>query len=180
MTMMNEQTWIYDERPWPDGPWMSEPDKVQWTDPMTGLPCLAVRHPDNGHWCGYVGVNPGHPLHGHKYTEIDDVIDVHGGLTYSDECEPSEEPGRGVCHVPGPGEPDHVWWFGFDCMHYNDVSPGFEQRMKDVNERMREMIDSDFIPLTTHPSFRAWYKPLEYVQVNCVGLARQLAELGAL
>lgn len=33
---------------------------------------------------------------------------VHGGLTYSDRCHDD------ICHVPAPGEPDDVWWFGFD------------------------------------------------------------------
>ncbi len=47
---------------WGDGPWQNEPDKVQWTDQDTRLPCLAVRNGRIGNWCGYVGVSNDHPF----------------------------------------------------------------------------------------------------------------------
>lgn len=31
-----------DKTAWGDGPWLNEPDKKQWQDVETGLPCLAV------------------------------------------------------------------------------------------------------------------------------------------
>lgn len=68
-----------------------------------------------GAWCGYVGVPPGHPWHGQPYDDVD--AGVHGGLTYAEACQGS------VCHVPKPGEPDDVWWLGFDCGHYQDAVP---------------------------------------------------------
>lgn len=40
------------------------------------------------------------------------AIDVHGGLTYSDD------------HCPR-NDPDGLWWFGFDCSHSGDYSPNF-------------------------------------------------------
>lgn len=42
------------------------------------------------------------------------LIDVHGGLTYSDNrC---------------PGHDDEgLWWFGFDCSHCDDVSPRYDR-----------------------------------------------------
>ena len=55
---------------WPDGPWNGEPDKVQWQDQQTGMPCLAVRHPESGHWCGYVGVDPDHPHFEQSYDDV--------------------------------------------------------------------------------------------------------------
>lgn len=33
--------------------------------------------------------------------------------------------GRSICHVPLPGRPARVWWFGFDCAHYGDLSPKY-------------------------------------------------------
>lgn len=48
---------------WGDGAWVDEPDKAQWQDETTGLPCLLVRNP-GGALCGYVGVYPTHPYHG--------------------------------------------------------------------------------------------------------------------
>lgn len=93
----------YDKSGWQPGPWMNEPDKKQWQDPETGLPCLIVRGPV-GAWCGYVGVGKDHPWFGKDYTNLslewDDperqktpeaVIRVHGGLTFADEC-----------HAPSP------------------------------------------------------------------------------
>lgn len=101
---------------WPAGPWDGEPDRKEWR--YKGLPCLIVRN-RFGALCGYVGVSPGHPWHEKPYQDID--ADVHGRLTYSDSC----AEGGPICHVPLPGEPDTVWWLGFDCAHYQDVSPGF-------------------------------------------------------
>ncbi len=103
---------------WPAGPWHDEPDVVPaWKDAETGYPCMIHRGP-MGALCGYVAVNPGHPLHGRETT--DDAmfaIQVHGGATYASACAGE------ICHVPEPGEPDDVWWFGFDCAHCDDVTP---------------------------------------------------------
>lgn len=112
--------------PTTDGPWAAEPDKAQWIDEATDLDCLAKRN-QFGTWCGYAGVPPGHPWWGTLYDERltdlecapDDIISVHGGLTYSDLCD--EE--AGICHVPDIGRPANVWWFGFDCAHAGDFMP---------------------------------------------------------
>jgi hypothetical protein len=153
---------------------------------------LAVRHPEYGHWCGYVGVHQGHELHGKRYQDIED-IDVHGGLTYSNKCDPSEREGTGVCHVPGPGEDEDVWWFGFDCAHYNDLSPGLEHLLAQTTEMARARYEklmaevpsehqlSTFMKIHEErrtypvpPEMAKYYKPIEYVQIECVRLARQL------
>lgn len=44
-------------------------------------------------------------------------VRIHGGLSYGKACQGD------ICHVPKPGEPDGVFWLGFDCGHYNDVVP---------------------------------------------------------
>jgi hypothetical protein len=126
---MNEQQWTFiDRSEWPAGEWDNEPDKVQWTDEATGLVCLLHRS-EFGHWCGYVGLPPSHPLYERSYEDIYENVanlGVHGGVTYSEACAPDHDPvtGRGVCHVPEPGEPDNLWWIGFDCGHAHDASPG--------------------------------------------------------
>lgn len=149
---------------WPNGEWDGEPDKMQWPDEATGMPCLAVRHMRSGHWCGYVGVTADHPHFGKSYETPD--VDVHGGLTFADACSPGETEDRGICHVPGIGEPDHVWWFGFDCAHSGDRSP------RDAA-----------MEATGNPLYaRDWkedYKSLRYVQVQCAKLAAQLHEMKA-
>lgn len=59
-----------DKSTWGPGPWQEEPDKIQYVDEATGLPCLIVRNgPTIGALCGYVGVLPGHPLHGKRDTQ---------------------------------------------------------------------------------------------------------------
>lgn len=103
----------------PPGPWHDEPDRLEFDH--AGFTCLLLR---NAAWCGYVAVPPGHPWHGKNYDDVrtvnadgdEDWPDVHGGLTYSGECSGH------ICHVPKPGEPDDVWWVGFDCNHHGDLS----------------------------------------------------------
>lgn len=153
-----------DKSVWGPGPWTDEPDKIQWQDPATGLPCLIVRGPA-GALCGYVGVPEGHPCFGKEYGDCEPVtpldedtsyIDVHGGLTFSDFCADSEDESRHICHVPGPGEPDRVWWLGFDCAHFYDLSPKYK--------------DDDMLGGPERS-----YRGIEYVKREVEKLARQLA-----
>lgn len=104
----------YDKAKWGIGPWQDEPDRVEFEH--AGLPCLIVRGPQ-GSFCGYVAVSEGHPYFEQSYDSAD--VDVHGGLTYADHCHGH------ICHVPKPGEPDNVWWLGFDCAHSGDYSPKY-------------------------------------------------------
>jgi hypothetical protein len=65
---------------------------------------------------------------------------------------------RFICHVPAEGRPERVWWFGFDCAHHGDFSPGLASRLS-----MGRTYET--------------YKMLDYVRDNCAALARQLAAL---
>jgi hypothetical protein len=153
---METKEWRFmDKSSWPRGEWDNEPDKLQWPDAATGLPCLIVRGPV-GALCGYVGVSEDHPLYKKDYRTAD--VYVHGGLTFSALCRPGENAeGTGICHTPGPGEPEHVWWLGFDCAHWDDRVPGYPDSLGAFN--------SD-----------AAYKDIRYVQVECALLAMQLKE----
>lgn len=144
-----------DKSTWGEGPWQSEPDKVQWQDEATGLPCLIVRGPF-GALCGYVGVAEGHPLYRMDYNDA--VMDVHGGLTFSGMCQDTggEEAHHSICHLPAPGEPDHVWWFGFDCSHLGDLAPLYQVM---TGNRLRQVV----------------YRDRAYVETECRSLAMQLA-----
>jgi hypothetical protein len=145
----------HDRTGWPPGPWDGEPDRIEWIDAATGQPCL-MRRNRWGAWCGYTAVNPGHPLHGVDYSELydrEDInLDVHGGITYTSLCHDD------ICHVPQPGEPDDVWWWGFDCGHYCDTVP--------------DMLANGFGP---YPN--STYRDVAYVREQVTDLARQLAEL---
>lgn len=157
-----------DKTTWPAGPWMDEPDKAQWTDPATGLPCIAVRHPRWGHWCGYVGVDETHRLYGDQGGDLDG----HGGITFADVCNPDATESEGICHVPGDGDPAHVWWFGFDCLHWDDAAPlGPDEQLRRLGVGVGVMLpEAQHIPWGT-------YKTLAYVRETCAELAAELAAL---
>lgn len=153
--MENKEWRFLDKSAWGRGEWDAEPDKVQWTDAATGLPCLIHRALTTGALCGYVGVAKGHPLYEKEYGYLD--LEVHGGLSFSDFCAENhdEETGQGICHVPSPGEPDKVWWIGFDCSHsfdYSPLMPGLDWKKEGV------------------------YRNLEYAKNECANLAAQIAE----
>jgi hypothetical protein len=156
-----------DKSAWQPGVWQDEPDKAQWYDDGTGFPCLIVRGP-HGALCGYVGVRPGHPWHGMNYDSIETADKdeygfsgpfVHGGLTFSGPCSHGDDPSRGICHVPAPGDTDNVWWLGFDCAHAGD----YTDMKYDDGWRERFPADDDV------------YRDFAYVRAEIESLARQAA-----
>lgn len=146
-----------DKATWGKGEWLTEPDRKEWKDPATGFPCLANRNMGSGAWCGYVAVPPGHPAHGKDYDDVD--ARAHGGLTYANKCSGH------ICHVAEPGEPDDVWWLGFDCAHYQDYIPAM--RARDAARGWGDRGGDDT------------YRTLSYVERECAELAKQLAEMTA-
>ena len=154
-----------DKTGWADGPWMHEPDKLQWADEETGLPCLIVRG-GLGALCGYVGVPRSHPAYGKHYDDealLD--IGVHGGLTFSDKCQhdgDQTDVSQSICHVVEPGEDDDVWWVGFDCAHAFDLVPGMEARLRGTPW-----------PVSKEDT----YRDVAYVKNEIRSLAKQLKEM---
>jgi hypothetical protein len=136
-------------------PWHTEQDRVQWRDEATGFELLVKRAKTTGALCGYVGVPPGHPWHGKDYDSID--AEVHGGVTYSEACDGDQE--HGICHVPRPGEPEHLWWIGFDCAHLGDFTPGTAAHYPDIGSLNNGV-----------------YRDMAYVRGQCIRLARQAKE----
>lgn len=140
-----------DKTAWGPGPWQSEPDRAEWRS--NGLPCLIVRSEATGSLCGYVGLSEGHPWFERDYVDI--PAEVHGGFTYAGHCSGH------ICHVPEPGEPDHVWWIGFDCGHAFDLQPGLVASMADLG-------------LRSLPLLSGWeYRDLPYVRACVEALALQ-------
>lgn len=172
---------------WGAGPWVDEDDHVLFEH--AGLPCLLHRN-SMGVWCGYAAVPPGHPYHRKHYSErvqadvseraigklgpvavllhalsaddgkasLEIVLDVHGSLTYSEECQGE------ICHAPKPGEPADVWWFGFDCGHCDDLSPGLRHTLRELGIRDHDGEE---------------YRDQAYVTAETKRLAEQLAAAGA-
>ena len=127
-------------------PWEHEPDNEEWVDQATGYTCLVWRHLTLGSLNGYVSIPKGHPVHGTSYKDIAGFLDVHGGLTYSNEDEETGE-----------------WMFGFDCAHGGDFSPKLEATLM----RYR---DKDGLEYRTFGEYRTF----EWVKEQVVGLANQL------
>lgn len=82
----------------------------QWQT-NSGLQSVVVMT-EMGHRCGYVGVNEKSNLFGLNYFDLENTINVHGGLTYS---------GKSDNNYPIESK---LWWFGFDCAHYGDDEDG--------------------------------------------------------
>lgn len=167
--------WI-DKSGWGPGEWQAERwDKVQWTDAASGLACLAVREPEIGHWCGYVGVPEGHPAHGLGKAEAEGLgISAHGGLTFAGPCqEGTEAELTGVCHTPRPGQPERVHWLGFDMAHVRDLKPALAALLA----RLWDDVPSARLARRRPSDFEV-YRTLGYVQAECHELADQLARLG--
>ncbi len=139
---------VLDKSDWGPGPWQDEPDRAEWRDEKTGLPCLAIRHRDHGNWCGYVAV-PGdhpwatqdpmrirldgteHPVHPDEGWDDRDYDEIAIEITYGPApCDPDDSDPLRVCHVPQPGERDDVRWIGFDFGHSGDYQPGYRHKIK--------------------------------------------------
>jgi hypothetical protein len=89
-----------------DHPWEYEPDLYEWTH--RGVECVARRNLTHGAWCGYVDV-PREVWSVFKADDdhsLDDRIDVHGGVTYSENSLDKD-----------------AFRVGFDCAHGGDKMP---------------------------------------------------------
>lgn len=176
----------------------AEGDRVEFTD--SGYRCVCIRHPLGLHWCGYVGVPPEHPWYGLPYNalvKLDDeaknrprsrlsmspidmflhamsdtpkdqvplglYLSIHGGLTYGDDSLPDREP-------------DDLWYFGFDCNHATDISPGM-RHPRELGDTVRGMFDK-LEKMIGHAFDKgAVYRDKEYVVGECQSLASQLMQV---
>ena len=152
--------WI-DKSEWGPGPWQTEPDKIEFRDEETGLPCI-IRRNHYGVLCGYVAVPEDHTAFDASYHDVE--VEVHGGLTYSSRCQ-EENREHGICHTPRPGDPDNVYWLGFDCGHAFDFSPGMAAHERKLN--------------AGHSYFQdGVYRDISYLRQECRNLALQLSKMG--
>lgn len=143
---------------WGDGAWKNEPNRIEFEH--AGLRCLLSRNHVVGFWCGYVGVGPAHAAFGRHYIDdIFDVLDVHGGLTYSDKC------GGKVCHITT--EKDELYWLGFDCGHSGDISPGSSMIHTRFGQNVKPRYETEM----------ETYRTESYVRAQTRRLAEQLVTL---
>lgn len=82
------------------------------------------------HYCGYVILPKGHKLEGKHYDDIN--VDVHGGLTFSDETVVFNYTGEKL-------KEEKHWMIGFDCAHSYDIST-----IHEYNYLKREVLADSF------------------------------------
>ncbi|WP_413936950.1 hypothetical protein [Nitrospira sp. BLG_1] len=104
-------TMIEAKRTTTKGPWLNEPIEVCFKH--CGLLCVMLREDTLSHWRGYVRLpKMTEPTNFDSYEKCDQILDVHGGITFADG-------------VPRDQRPDEHW-VGFDCAHYMDFVPKYE------------------------------------------------------
>lgn len=162
-----------------------------------GLKCI-VTFGNMGHRCGYVGIPKRHPLYEKGYDDYLDILkeDIegkevsgvfpllcaliddddrvrigtyftcHGGITYSGGGENSTYPIE-----------SNLWWFGFDCAHYND-GKDFDLAIEKFPEFAQQLAMTKVIEdmYHTHGTIRT----TQYVADNCKELADQLAQFSCI
>ena len=69
-----------------------------------GMTC-ALRHGAFDAPCGYVAVPKEHKLYRRPTCEVYDLVDIHGGVTWSNKLTKDEK---------------NRWWIGFDMAHAGD------------------------------------------------------------
>jgi len=156
---------VTDKSKWGEGGWLTEPDKKQWMDEETGLPCLIVRSPV-GALNGYVGVDNNHSLYKKDCHEVDELmpdLEVHGGLTFSGKSEKKLDKKLLIFHVVEPGENEDVWWLGFDCAHAGDFCPLIARYLNFPGFKNPYPIQDN-------------YKDIEWVKKEVESLAKQIKE----
>lgn len=166
---------VRDRADLPPGPWLNEPDQNDWIDPDTGYRCL-MRRGVGWCWLGYVAVPESHPWYGVDYSAVDPLYRAKGtylprlwaalrGRPFDEPEVPWDRHIDGMMEVHGSltysgrfDDTGDVWWFGFDCAHLNDLTPGYGRTV-----RFRPEV----------------YRDEGYVRGECESLARQLAEVAS-
>ena len=182
-------------------PWETEPDSLEFE--AEGLRCVMLRN-HFGIWCGYVGVDRDHPLHGLPTNHplklpmswfegrrglegsgpMDLFLHIVRGKKLDDACEISlalQVHGGvnfGEDHVPDR-EPDGRWWFGFDCGHGGDYMPklpfSVAQITGEIIASMPEHVRGTMREIMSKTAAQTGdYRDQQYVVSECQSLAAQL------
>lgn len=135
--MLYLETYVYDKAGWTAGQWSSEPDKVQWQDPLSGIPCLIVRQ--RGLWSSYAGLNQTYTIYGQTASALDALLIV-GGLevTYAAVADNSGRP-LAIVHTPEAGEPGGLWWVGVGACHDSELLTDEDPMLGVDDETYRNM-----------------------------------------
>lgn len=142
-----------------DHPWEYEPDLYEWTH--RGIECVARRNMTHGAWCGYVDV-PREVWESFRKlafvadtemydSTIDGAINVHGGVTYSENSLDKD-----------------AFRVGFDCAHGGDLMPKVTASLRGYSIAV-----GDITPITIHDV----YRDLPFVIAECESMVDQILEV---
>lgn len=162
-------------------PWEVEPNRVELE--INGYPALIIRHEEIKHLCGYIAVTEKHPFFGLDYAFVN--LSVHGGLTYAGEGMPEYDRGL-LYYKPSHNEKgEKLHWFGFDCAHAHDYTPGMYMTMLDsVTKQMMIGASGNYhvaleraklsptVQMFEQKDYET-YKTVEYVEDHLQSLANQ-------
>lgn len=90
---------------------------------------------------GYVLIPAGHPLHGKDYDDINEYVEVHGGLTFSKLVD-EELIERSENDEPKLDNNDiGKWMVGFDTAHWNDTIQNWpKERVQRETESLKQQL----------------------------------------
>lgn len=127
-----------------------------------------VSHNTIGFRCGYVKISRGHPWWMMPYNDLNEFINVHGGLTYAEKGPPGKIP-----------KFSYVWWIGFDCGHaYDAPDPELiPKRTFDSWELIKQETDGriDTLGLLSRGNV---VRTQEYVEDECINIIKQAIMVG--
>jgi hypothetical protein len=131
-------------------PWEYEPDLYEWTH--RGVECVARRNLTHGAWCGYADV-PREVWSVFEFrsatSTLDDLIDVHGGVTYSENNLDKD-----------------AFRVGFDCAHGGDLMPKVSASLRGYSISTKYEDD----PITIYDV----YRDLAFVIAECESMVDQI------
>lgn len=147
--------------------WRNEPNEFEFE--YKGYNCL-IKRGSIGALNGYVFIPKDHPSYGMDYNDLDESFDVHGGLTFSGELNNKKD---GTVHFA----------LGFDCAHFNDITPHLSDSEYFYPDAPFEIINSNILQrlLTSVLEFsgaqhgvQKTYKNMAFVKKECENLVDQL------
>lgn len=136
---------------------MSRNYKVEKEVDYKGYKCVVVGS-SMGHRCGYIGLKNTDLAYEKDYDDLY-CIDVHGGLTYSNND--SSYPIKNN---------ENLWWIGFDCAHSGDGRD--IELIKELNKDPRT-VDM----LLRWSSEYETVKTIEYCMNECKSVVEQIIEI---
>lgn len=115
--------------------------------------CLLLRG-RMGTWCGYVALSKNHKDYNSTYEDVENLYTVHGGITF-----------YGSLNEIDNSNLHGYKWVGFDCGHYNDISPinTFEYDSNYAEYRDLEYVESELKKLSYQVYNRSLSKKIKDV-----------------